>query len=472
MSDVTPRSWWASSGRASKLTALGGLILTVALVATSAVVWASPGGFTPGPSVEDQLAAALAENKSLKGQLDAAETTPAAPTPTPSATPSPTPKPTPKRAPTTAPEPEPAPETKIVTVYRSSPEGGGEQAVDPAPPPPKPSEPAKPVTAPSIAALMSPTERYYGMYTAQAPFNFATFDDAAQKSGTRQSLVGYFGGWDQTFRGDAVVRSWERGLLPMLTWESRPIAAANDVPEDPEYSLPRILGGAFDDYLRQYARDIVETGLPLGIRLNHEMNGTWYPWGEQKTNGSSNNGNRPGDYVAVWRHVHDIFEAEGANAFVIWTWAPNIINNLPARHQDPAYLRSLYPGDEYVDLVGISGYLRQPFVAANDFTFDYTFGATLDQLRALTDKPILLAEVGATENGGKKVAWMNSLFESLGQPANDDIIGLAWFNIAVTTVSQGQLVTNDWRIDSRAASLAAFRDGLASPAANFRHIPY
>ncbi|MGN8553708.1 UNVERIFIED_CONTAM: glycosyl hydrolase [Microbacterium sp. SLM126] len=469
MSDITPRSWWAASGRASKLTALGGLVLTIALVTTSAIVWASPGGFTPGPSVEDQLAAALAENESLQGQLDAAGE--ATTTPKPSATASPTPKPTPTRTPSAAPAPAPAPDTQIVTVYRTSPEGGGEQAVEPAPPAPPPT-PKPSVTAPPISSLVNPAQRYFGMYTAQAPFNFATFDDAAQKSGSRQSLVGYFGGWDQAFRGDAVVRSWERGLLPMLTWESRPIAAANDVPEDPEYSLPRILGGAFDEYLRQYARDIVATGLPLGIRLNHEMNGTWYPWSEQKTNGSSNNGNGPGDYVAVWRHVHDIFESEGANAFVIWTWAPNIINNLPDRHRDPAYLRSLYPGDEYVDVVGISGYLRQPFVAANDFTFDYTFGATLAQLRAVTGKPILLAEVGATENGGKKVEWLNSLFASLGEPENADIIGLAWFNIAVTTVSQGQLVTNDWRIDSRPASLAAFRAGLASPAADFRVIPY
>ncbi|WP_439592407.1 glycoside hydrolase family 26 protein [Microbacterium sp.] len=467
MSDINPRNWWASSGRASKLTALGGLVLTVALVATSAVVWASPGGFTPGPSAEDQLAAALAENAALQDQLDAAEKSSATATPKP--TPRPTATPTPTPTPTAAPEPEQP--VRTVTVYRTSPEGGGEQAVDPAPAPSSPStSPA--VTAPPVASLIAPTQRYFGMYTAQAPFNFATFDDAAVKVGTRQSLVGYFGGWDQTFRGDAVVRSWERGLLPMLTWESRPIAAANDVPEDPEYALPRILSGAFDDYLRQYARDVVKTGLPLGIRLNHEMNGTWYPWNEQKTNGSSNNGNNPGDYVAVWRHVHDIFEAEGANAFVIWTWAPNIVNNLPARHQDPAYLQSLYPGDEYVDVVGISGYLRQPFVTANDFTFDYTFGATLAQLRALTDKPILLAEVGATENGGKKVEWLNSLFGALAQPENADIIGLAWFNIAVTTVSQGQLVTNDWRIDSRAASLAAFRTGIASPGANFRLIAY
>jgi hypothetical protein len=478
LSSSTPRSWWAASGRSAKFTALGGIILTSALVATSAVVWASPGGFVPGPSAADQLAAALIENEALREQLDAAErnarSTPA-PTRTPTATPAPasTPTPTPTETAEAAPAPAPAPAPRVrtVVVHRDAPEGGGEQAVDPAPAPSTP--PTSPsVTAPAVESLLAPTQRYFGMYTGQAPFNFATFDDAAMKAGSRQSLVGYFGGWDQTFRGDAVVRSWERGLLPMLTWESRPISAANDAPEDPEYSLPRILSGAFDEYLHQYARDIVTTGLPLGIRLNHEMNGTWYPWAEQKSSGASNNGNNPGDYVAVWRHVHDIFEAEGANRFVMWTWTPNIINNLPARHKDPAYLASLYPGDEYVDFVGVSGYLRTPFVPENNFTFDYTFGRTLEQIRALTDKPILLAEIGATENGGMKPQWVASVFDALTRPENADIIGLAWFNIAVTTVSRGELVTNDWRIDSRSNSLEAFRAGLTDPATNFRVIPY
>lgn len=340
--------------------------------------------------------------------------------------------------------------------------------------PPKPTVPVAPetVTAPSIASILAPESRYFGMYTSQAPFDFATFDDAAMDAGSRQSLVGYFGGWDQTYRGDVVTASWKRGLLPMLTWESRPISAPNDQTVLPEYSLPRILAGDFDAYLHQYAKDIVATGLPLAIRLDHEMNGTWYPWSEQKSDGSSLNGNGPGDFVAMWRHVHDIFAAEGANQFVIWTWAPNIVNNLPTRHQDVSYLQSLYPGDEYVDLVGASGYLRTPFKPENDFTFGYTFDATLDQLRAITDKPIIIAEVGATETGGHKAAWVTSMFDAFADPANDDIIGFAWFNLAVTTISGGERVTNDWRIDSRADSLAAFATGLADPAGRFRLIPY
>ncbi|MFK4850987.1 glycoside hydrolase family 26 protein [Microbacterium sp. ZW T6_19] len=443
----------------------------VSLVIVSVFVWVSPGGATPPPSLDAQLAASQTENAELQEKLDDAQAKlDAAGRKGDKFTPTPSPTPTPAPTPTAAPDAPTIPESETIVVYRDAESEGQPHPTSP----PKPTVPVAPetVTAPSIASILAPESRYFGMYTSQAPFDFATFDDAAMDAGSRQSLVGYFGGWDQTYRGDVVTASWKRGLLPMLTWESRPISAPNDQTVLPEYSLPRILAGDFDAYLHQYAKDIVATGLPLAIRLDHEMNGTWYPWSEQKSDGSSLNGNGPGDFVAMWRHVHDIFAAEGANQFVIWTWAPNIVNNLPTRHQDVSYLQSLYPGDEYVDLVGASGYLRTPFKPENDFTFGYTFDATLDQLRAITDKPIIIAEVGATETGGHKAAWVTSMFDAFADPANDDIIGFAWFNLAVTTISGGERVTNDWRIDSRADSLAAFATGLADPAGRFRLIPY
>ena len=64
------------------------------------------------------------------------------------------------------------------------------------------------------------------------------------------------------------------------------------------------------------------------------------------------------------------------------------------------------------------------------------------------------------------------VFGALTQPENADIIGFSWFNMAVTTISGGERVTNDWRIESRADSLAAFHTGIANPQANFRLIPY
>lgn len=348
---------------------------------------------------------------------------------------------------------------------------GGDAPANPSNPSPSnpatpPTTPTKP-TAPTKAELVNPASRYFGMYTEQAPFNWATFDAAANDAGQSQNMVGYFGGWDEDFRANAVTRAWERDMMPMLTWESRPIASKNDVVDEPAYSLPKILAGDFDAYLTKYAQDITATGLPLAIRLDHEMNGTWYPWAEQTSSGQPINGNNVGDYVKMWQHVHDIFEANGANQYVVWVWAPNIVNNLPAAFQGQEFLENLYPGDGYVDWVGVSGYQRPPYKADNDATFSYTYDRTLDQLRAITDKKILLAEVAASEVGGTKPAWVKSFFQGFDPGRNDDVIGFAWFNLAVTTYVDGQLATNDWRIDSRANSLEAFRAGISDPAHRF-----
>lgn len=330
-------------------------------------------------------------------------------------------------------------------------------------------EAARPVrpTAPARDAIVHPTDRYFGLYTAQSPFSWSEFDEVAGTVGVPPDLAGYFQGWDTPFRADAVSRSWTKGVLPMVTWESRPMEASNSEPTDPEYSLPRIIDGAFDDYLRQYARDVAALGLPVAIRLDHEMNGAWYPWSEQGYNGAQVNGNNRGDFVRMWRHVHDIFEAEGANEHVVWVWAPNIVNKLPKLNQPLDYTRSLYPGDEYVDWVGLSGYYRPPYDANQTPTFAWTFDRSLDQLRSITDKPILLAEIGASESGGDKAAWVTDLFDALAEPQNADVIGFAWFHHTVTTISEGERVTNDWRITSREDSQRAFVDGIADPSAGF-----
>ncbi|GIT78860.1 hypothetical protein LLS1_05290 [Leifsonia sp. LS1] len=330
---------------------------------------------------------------------------------------------------------------------------------------------AAPITAPARADLISPSSRYYGMYTEQAPFNWATFDATSAKVGVAPNMVGYFSGWDETFRANAVTRAWAQGRMPMMTWESRPISDGNDVLDAPAYSLPKIIGGDFDAYLHQYAKDIVATGLPLAIRLDHEMNGIWYPWAENDGQGRSINGNNPGDYVKMWRHVHDIFQQEGANALVVWVWSPNIVNNLPASHKADGYLEGLYPGDDYVDWVGLSGYLRPPYKSDNDFSFDYTFTPSLNKLRAITGKPIILAEIGASETDGHKPAWVTSFFQALGKPENDDIIGFSWFNLAITSYVEGVRATNDWRIDSRADTLSAFIAGLTRPEDRFTLTP-
>lgn len=492
MSDQTAparaAAWWSQSRSRSQATAVAAIVLTAVLVGISAYVWVSPTG-APLRKAVNQAAETVtpfaAQNAELKRNLDRATETIASQKGKLTAL---------QKAAlaaqaaaakqlATAQQKASAAESQLASVKSqltaaqaksnsgssasgstasgSSGSGSGSSG----------GSAAAPITAPARADLVNPAKRYYGMYTEQAPFNWATFDATSSKVGVSPNMVGYFSGWDETFRANAVTRSWQQGRMPLMTWESRPIGAGNDTVDAPEYSLPNIIRGDFDAYLRQYAKDIVATGLPLGIRLDHEMNGIWYPWSETDGQGKSINGNSPGDYVKMWQHVHDVFQQEGANNLVVWVWAPNIVNNLPATHKAPGYLESLYPGDAYVDWVGLSGYLRPPYKSDNDFSFDYTFKASLNELRSITGKPIILAEVGASETDGHKAAWIDSFFQALGRPENDDIIGFSWFNLAVTSYVEGVRATNDWRIDSRADSLSAFITGLTRPEDDFALTP-
>ncbi|WP_158866686.1 glycoside hydrolase family 26 protein [Leifsonia sp. AG29] len=489
-------SWWASSRSRSQATAAAALVLTSILVAISAFVWTSPGAAPVREAVEQAATAAIPfaeQNAELKSNLDRATQTIASQKGklTAMQAQSLAAQATAAKKLALAQQQVTAAQSQLADVKAqlaaaksagsSSAGGHGSAAGTSASAGGKAtsgggsggsgdSAPA-PITAPARAQLVQPAKRYYGMYTEQAPFNWATFDATSSKVGVSPNLVGYFSGWDEEFRANAVTRSWEQGRLPMMTWESRPIDAGNDTNVAPAYSLPKIIGGDFDDYLHRYAKAIVATGLPLAIRLDHEMNGVWYPWAETDAKGASINGNSPGDYVKMWRHVHDVFQQEGANNLVIWVWAPNIVNNLPASHKVDGFLESLYPGDDYVDWVGLSGYMRPPFKTDQTFTFDYSFTPSLNKLRSITTKPIVLAEVGASETGGHKAAWITSFFDSLAKPENSDIIGFSWFDLAVTSYVEGVRATNDWRVDSRADSLSAFISGLTRPEDDFTLTP-
>lgn len=309
-------------------------------------------------------------------------------------------------------------------------------------------------SAPARAQILNPAKTYFGVFTEEAPFHYKELDQLSTAVAHRPSSVTWFAGWDQNFRADVVRSAWRRDMLPIITWEPRPISThmgpGTDNAVNPDYQLSDIVQGDYDAYIRQWARDLREVNLPVGVRFAHEMNGFWYPWSEQA------NGNSPGEFIAAWRHVHELFQQEGAlNA--IWIWTPNV-TGFPQSQP----LNQLYPGSDYVDWVGLSGYYRK-VIPGKAASFDNTYGKTLADLRAVAPgKKIFLSEVGATETGGQKPAWVTSFFDSL--PQNPDVIGFTWFNRQVTAIPEGEKVpvTNDWRITSSPEVTAIFKQQLAS----------
>ena len=278
-----------------------------------------------------------------------------------------------------------------------------------------------------------------GASTPGGPWNFTDLDAFEAAAGRR---VGLFM-WYQDFAHypdfdprlpQAVL---DRGAVPMLTWD--PWDSSGPV-DQPRYSLARIIDGSHDGHIRRWASQIAAWNKPLMLRFAHEMNGSWNSWSEGV------NGNRPGEFVRAWRHVHGLFEAAGASN-VTWVWSPNVVySNSPP-------LAPYYPGDDYVDRVGMDGYNWGDHFAHWKawMSFEQIFGPTIAQAQALTSKPLLVAETASTEGGGNKAAWIADMFAALAR--HPEITGVVWFNHHKET---------DWRIQSSAEAEAAFRLGAAS----------
>ena len=286
----------------------------------------------------------------------------------------------------------------------------------------------------------SPRKKFIGIMTNGGPYDFTQLDRFTQAVGYQPSVYEFAQGWAvNQFDPNAIDNVAEHGMLPLISWEpwdyrrQSKIASLSGV--QPAYSLSHIINGDYDGYIRSWAEGVKSLPYPIAIRFAHEMNGNWYPWGV------FTNGNSVGEYVKAWRHVHDIFTQIGAKN-VIWVWSPNII------YGDTTNLAELYPGNSYVDWIGLSGYYGTPGMMVYR-SFNATFDPTIAQLRRFTNKPIVITETGATNVNGLMARWVTQMFQQL--PEHADIIGVIWFE-GVTVI--------DWQVADNPAAAAAFRAGF------------
>jgi mannan endo-1,4-beta-mannosidase len=126
----------------------------------------------------------------------------------------------------------------------------------------------------------------------------------------------------------------------------------------------------------------------------------------------------------MFRHVHDIFEAQGIDsAHLQFMWVPNCSG--PYRAED------FYPGDAYVDWVGLDGYNFGTYSGGKWMTPAYRLDNMVGRLKALTNKPIALAETGSsahTSTGtsySAKDQWIKDVFAYALQ---NDIRMVLYFN--------------------------------------------
>ena len=256
---------------------------------------------------------------------------------------------------------------------------------------------------------------FLGVYPAGPGYGpIASFAEAA---GQRPDIVGYYSGWYAPFPTSYARTIRRHGAVVM-------------VQIDPAYvPVKAIAAGRYDGYLSAYAESVRAFGQAVIIGFGHEMNAPWYSWGYGHTS--------PAAFVAAWRHVVLLFRALGADN-VTWLWTIN------ADQAGTGPLASWWPGARYVTWVGIDGYYRRP-----SDTFTGVFAHTIEQVRALTLKPVLLSDTSIAPSASQ-YANIASLFQGMRRYG---MLGLVWSD-------QGQGQGNrgpGWRLEGNAPAEAAFR---------------
>jgi Glycosyl hydrolase family 26 len=218
------------------------------------------------------------------------------------------------------------------------------------------------------------------------------------------------------------------GRTPMVSWG--------------QASTSQVADGSYDELIRTRARALRDLDTPVFLRWMAEMDGhAKAPLAES-----------PAKFTAAWRHMHDIFEQEGAEN-VAFVWCPNSWTY----DISPALASLWYPGGDTVDWVCADGYNWAP--ANGSWTsFQQVFTGFYDWA-VTTGKPIMIGEFGALERGpGEKAAWIRAIGPTL-RDAFPAVKAIVYFD---ENKSENG-ATYDWRLDATADSYQAWNDLINDP---------
>lgn len=169
-----------------------------------------------------------------------------------------------------------------------------------------------------------------------------------------------------------------------------------------------VLDGEYDAFLADYAKTIADFDHPVLFRLGNEMNGDWCPYSSYNTSRDTM------IYKEFYKYVRSFFDKAQADN-VIWVWNPNHASFPNYKWHDAMMY---YPGDEYVDVVGLTAY--------NTGTYYASTGETWQDFKTIYDsfyydycrkfaQPLIITEFASASVGGDKNQWIIDMFETIDE---------------------------------------------------------
>lgn len=225
----------------------------------------------------------------------------------------------------------------------------------------------------------------------------------------------------------------EMGAVPFVRMMPR---KSFDAKYDKTFSLQKIIDGKFDEELHQYALDVKEYDKLVLIDFAVEMNGDWFPWSGAINGGAKKGGygdaqkaDGPERFVDAYRHIIDIFRSENVTN-VTWFFHPNIYSY--PENQKWNNPKEYYPGDNYIDWIGISVY--GSLHPGEDYwqTFSEIIAERKDKILEISDnKPLALLEFGVTDHHplGQKTTWiMDAMNTILDKDHSVQFSAISWWH--------------------------------------------
>ncbi|TVY09661.1 stalk domain-containing protein [Paenibacillus cremeus] len=203
---------------------------------------------------------------------------------------------------------------------------------------------------------------YIGMYTERDPQMLNFYDRSEQFYGKKHALYLAYTQVGKPFPKQYVTRAKQAGAAMQIAWE-------------PSNGLDAVT----EAVVRDWAREAKAAGIPIFLRYASEMNGNWVVWHGD-----------PQKYIQNFRMVHDIMAQEAPNVAMVWS-----PGDVPMYSMD-AY----YPGDDYVDWVGVSLY-TEPYENGDPKQANMQATSPIERLDYLyktyaARKPLMLSETAVS----------------------------------------------------------------------------
>jgi len=145
----------------------------------------------------------------------------------------------------------------------------------------------------------------------------------------------------------------------------------------------------FNHKIKLYAAMVADQKIPHFITTMREVNGIYLrrPW----------KGKSAKTTTKLMRHIWQICEDEGANEYLTWVW--EIIP--PEAGEGYRNPERFFPGEKFVDWIGLSTYYQQPYRTQKFSHFIHrTYGNMQENHPEI---PIMMAEIGYTRKPGKDI---------------------------------------------------------------------